>query len=428
MRAGSFLRPFGAARIPPIVYCVYREVAGPVFASQVVEYVHWLVKNQYPVRLVVFVPIGSFLRPRAIRAFRRVSKDTRAVLKCRVSWLPTLPSRWSSVLYDRLLLRAWLWIRYRRQRVILHCRGSYLTKLALEEKNRRSKMAVVFDCRGIAHAEYEYEMQREDANPNVVAKEIRRQYDIERECSVNADAIVCVSHSMASYIDEEFGAHPEKITVAPCSVNVEAFSISEAERRSARDRLGMGERFVVTYCGGLHSWQKPDECIRIYKLFLKLQRDSVFYAVTTQPDKMWSLLRDHSLEEDQVVVTSVPHRQVPEHLSAGDFGLVIREPSLVNKVASPVKVGEYLSVGLPVIATKGIGDMSELIESNHAGMVYQYGASDEEILADLNILITAYKASPEHLRARCRDLAVRELSGNRNFPRSGSVYVQLGTA
>jgi glycosyltransferase involved in cell wall biosynthesis len=38
-------------------------------------------------------------------------------------------------------------------------------------------------------------------------------------------------------------------------------------------------------------------------------------------------------------------------------------------VASPIKIGEYLGCGLPLILTKGIGDFSELIPRTGIGLL-----------------------------------------------------------
>jgi len=42
--------------------------------------------------------------------------------------------------------------------------------------------------------------------------------------------------------------------------------------------------------------------------------------------------------------------------------MLLREKNLVNRVASPIKFGEYLCCGLPLIISRGIGDTEEIIE------------------------------------------------------------------
>jgi glycosyltransferase involved in cell wall biosynthesis len=47
----------------------------------------------------------------------------------------------------------------------------------------------------------------------------------------------------------------------------------------------------------------------------------------------------------------------------------MRHNTPVNNVASPVKVGEYLACGLPVILTRGIGDYSDMLPAAGVGIL-----------------------------------------------------------
>ena len=49
---------------------------------------------------------------------------------------------------------------------------------------------------------------------------------------------------------------------------------------------------------------------------------------------------------------------------------MIREGTTTNRVASPVKLAEYLASGLKVIISNGIGDYSSMVESQRLGFFY----------------------------------------------------------
>ena len=59
--------------------------------------------------------------------------------------------------------------------------------------------------------------------------------------------------------------------------------------------------------------------------------------------------------------------EVPKYLLAADYGLLIRENTVTNQVASPVKFAEYLACGLPVIISRNLGDYSEFVTKNNCG-------------------------------------------------------------
>ena len=61
-------------------------------------------------------------------------------------------------------------------------------------------------------------------------------------------------------------------------------------------------------------------------------------------------LGDQGIEVYKNVITKfVPYEEVPSYLSAADIAFIWRDKSIVNKVASPVKVSEYIACGLPVV-------------------------------------------------------------------------------
>ncbi len=54
---------------------------------------------------------------------------------------------------------------------------------------------------------------------------------------------------------------------------------------------------------------------------------------------------------------SVPPEELAAKLSQFEFGLILREDSIVNQVSSPTKMAEYLSHGvIPIVDSPAIGD------------------------------------------------------------------------
>jgi glycosyltransferase involved in cell wall biosynthesis len=62
----------------------------------------------------------------------------------------------------------------------------------------------------------------------------------------------------------------------------------------------------------------------------------------------------------------------------------MRDSVFANKVACPIKIGEYLACGLPVILTKGIGDFDALI--NQAGIGVLIGDNEQAAQQAVNFM------------------------------------------
>lgn len=71
---------------------------------------------------------------------------------------------------------------------------------------------------------------------------------------------------------------------------------------------------------------------------------------------------------------SVLPENVPYYLEMCDYGLLVREKTMTNRVASPVKFAEYLASGLRLIVSDCIGDYSSMVRDMGLGFF-----ADEEL-------------------------------------------------
>jgi glycosyltransferase involved in cell wall biosynthesis len=78
-------------------------------------------------------------------------------------------------------------------------------------------------------------------------------------------------------------------------------------------------------------------------------------------------------------------REVPAAMAAGDYGLLLREPTITNRVAAPVKFAEYLACGLPVICSDCIGDCAEFLKTHKAGFVVSGNANEHLVLSSVSV-------------------------------------------
>jgi hypothetical protein len=65
--------------------------------------------------------------------------------------------------------------------------------------------------------------------------------------------------------------------------------------------------------------------------------------------------------------------RVADHLAVCDYGLLLREPTITNRVASPTKFAEYLAAGLDVLISPGLGDLSDFVRRHGCGLVVDPG-------------------------------------------------------
>ncbi len=70
-----------------------------------------------------------------------------------------------------------------------------------------------------------------------------------------------------------------------------------------------------------------------------------------------------SLKKEVILIPSQPYENVPSYLSAFDILCCSKIDVEINRVANPIKVVEYISMGLPTVcsAVGGINDTIQII-------------------------------------------------------------------
>ena len=62
----------------------------------------------------------------------------------------------------------------------------------------------------------------------------------------------------------------------------------------------------------------------------------------------------------RIVVKKVPHNDVKYYLRITDVGIVIRDNNIVNHVAAPTKIAEYVTSGVQLLYSGSIGILADL--------------------------------------------------------------------
>jgi glycosyltransferase involved in cell wall biosynthesis len=160
------------------------------------------------------------------------------------------------------------------------------------------------------------------------------------------------------------------------------------------------------------------------RLFLRIktyQPAAFFLFLTPHVKEASAQFLEAGVSKDDYMVLEVAHTDILHYLKLGDVALLLREFSVVNRVASPVKFAEYLAAGLPVIITDGVGDCSTLVRRSRLGLVLE---SCEEVGWDdrsLAEFLSDVAANRGRYRARAR------IAAERSYTRSHyrHIYRQL---
>lgn len=147
----------------------------------------------------------------------------------------------------------------------------------------------------------------------------------------------------------------------PKSSEVQAFTEFADQARQ------QGRRLVV-YSGGDAGWQKIDETL---ELLNELEKSGRFSPVifTHTIESLKTKVNQRIEDQSNWFVASLQRDELIGALSLCDFGVMLRENLVLNRVASPTKLFEYFYAGLAVMTTKAIPTAVQLIEETGAGVI-----------------------------------------------------------
>jgi glycosyltransferase involved in cell wall biosynthesis len=186
---------------------------------------------------------------------------------------------------------------------------------------------------------------------------VKQEKEFERDIVLNSDLVICQSENMIEHLKIKYPDAHAQFHPFQCSVRSEIFRFDSEIRSCYRHKLDVKEAEILfVYCGSIHKWQNVQYSVGIFAEYLKLGASSaVLLIMCPNPgDELLEYAYSLGLSDRNFKIIKVPHEEVSAYLSAADVGFLIRDNSVVNLVASPTKLGEYLACGLPVI----VGDVA----------------------------------------------------------------------
>jgi len=257
------------------------------------------------------------------------------------------------------------------------------------------------------------------------AWEIRLAREEEEAACREASGWVCASDALRQTLGARHGVLMPT-AVVPCCVHISEFAAFEQRRAKARNRLGLEDRWVLCYLGGLSRWQQIPETLKLAAA-MRAREPRVFFLLMTNEDCdiYRSQLETIGREGEDYVRLSLTHQEVLEMLPAADLGILLRAPSPVNHVSSPTKCGEYLASGVPVVTTAYAGDASKVISGTTAGLVLSNHMDIEESAELAVSFLRAAMEDRASIATRSHHAAIEHYNNTYNAEKIGRLLIEV---
>lgn len=373
------------------LFVSYNAATGPLVRSQVLPYLEALSKDGIKFTLFTFETSGvdtneisDELRLSDIEWIRRMFHSR-----------PFLIAKPFDIING--VFSIWRLCVFRKFRIV-HCRGVMPSLMAIIP----AKIAgayFIFDMKSsLAEA---YRLSGRLKKGSLIHRILSF---IEKMCVLNADEVIVETEAHKKSLEELIGSRKRKVHIAvlPCCVDLKRFNV---DRNKKAAYLTEGPRLV--YLGSLSGWYLMSEMLDFFKAFKdKFPKAEFLFLTDDKKNLVAQLAKEKHIEG--VRVFAVPYKDVSRELARSTAGILFKPPH--DRLDSfPIKVGEYLASGVPLVINHGMGDVEALVTEEKVGVVVD--SFDEkgykDAISRLERLITE---EGDALRNRCIEAAARRLS------------------
>jgi len=332
-----------------MIYFTFGEGYSGVYKGQVIDVCKYLSQlTNEKVRIISFISVRNYFQTR-----KKIKHNYRNSIV-----VPMLPkaSTWQLNLPVLYLISLFL-----NERKFI-CRNVKAANLALNLKKIGWVKKVVLDGRGAFAAEYKEYLNNGSSKSDKI-------FLLERKAVLNSDFRIAVSEKLIQYWREEYDYKSEDHVVIPCTVdlNMKINELSKEKSTFLKKELGFtADNVLMVYSGSLAGWQSFDLIERFVEKILFENKKAGILFLSKLNGKIENLIKKFP---ERVACRWVNPNDVVIYLSICDYGLLIREDSITNRVAAPTKFAEYLLAGLSVIISENVGDYSDFVEENNSGYV-----------------------------------------------------------
>ncbi|BCR04673.1 hypothetical protein DESUT3_17420 [Desulfuromonas versatilis] len=236
---------------------------------------------------------------------------------------------------------------------------------------KASKIPLIFDYHGLVSKEYAM-------NEVGIKKFIGSNYYniCESRNLIGASLITVVSENFKKYLLNKYSdLQEEKIVVLPMLPGLDFFcptgqDFPDAAGREVFQKIKNNPGPNFCYIGQNQEWQLSEETLDFYLSVENESNNCLLTILSHDQGEFRKLVLNKGLKN--VLLYSAQHKIVPHFLELMDYGFVLRKPCMVNYVASPTKVLEYLSSGVLPIYTESVGDFSVALTAVGVGKQVSY--------------------------------------------------------
>lgn len=241
----------------------------------------------------------------------------------------------------------------------------------------------------------------------------------EEKIPLLADAVTVVSDKLSERA-RSVGVRSECIFKIPNGANVEA--VKPLPQRACRDKLGILKDDVVLCHLGFTDFGAFKLLVRAFEILAERRHNIRLLLVGSLPESHLNIVRTSTATRRIVYAGSQPYAEIPWYLGASNVLLLSMRDSIIEEARWPIRLGDYLAAGRPIVATD-IGEVANILRESGCGLLAR--PNDELDFADQVAKVIETPDMGEQMGKQARELAEQKYAWNLIAKQVEEVYKQI---
>jgi PEP-CTERM/exosortase A-associated glycosyltransferase len=301
---------------------------------------------------------------------------------------------------------------------ILHAHSPSLNGAAALRVAERHGIPLVYECRAF---------WEDAAVDHGTAREGGLRYRLTRAHETRifraADAVTCICEGLRGDILGR-GVEPDKVTVIPNAVDIDAFNVERRRDQALAAELGIADAPVIGFIGSFYAYEGLALALDALVLLRARMPQVRLLLVGGGPQEanLRARVEQLGLAGATVFAGRVPHSEVSRYYDLVDAFVYPRLSMRLTDLVTPLKPLEAMAQGRLVVASD-VGGHRELIRDGETGVLFRAG--DAGALADAVFGLFAHRERWPGLQACGRRFVEQDRNWEASVARYEPVYRRL---
>jgi len=165
------------------------------------------------------------------------------------------------------------------------------------------------------------------------------------------------TESLRCFVVEELGVDKNDVIFLPQGIDYERFQGVERDGKLLQ-AWGLEGHKVLVYAASLGITSNLEPTLAAVRGVIRERKDVKLLVIGggARLGEYRQMVSDMGIGDDVIFTGYVPHSQVPGYMALGDVALNYFEDNEANKYRAPIKIREYLALGIPIVCNL-VGDI-----------------------------------------------------------------------